>query len=81
MVADESKSIVPMDLVVSRELEIYGSHGMQAHEFPSMLRQIDAGILNPDKLIEKRVSLEEAVDILPQLDTLERKGIWVVDKF
>ncbi len=81
MVADASKSIVPMDLVVSRELEIYGSHGMQAHEFPSMLRQIDAGILNPDKLIEKRVSLEEAVDILPQLDTLERKGIWVVDKF
>ena len=36
---------LPMDLVVSQELEIYGSHGMPARDYPPMLRMIEDGRL------------------------------------
>ena len=29
---------LPMDLIIARELEIYGSHGMAARDYPAMLR-------------------------------------------
>ncbi|MEO0566078.1 MAG: zinc-binding dehydrogenase, partial [Chloroflexota bacterium] len=42
---DEADPAVPMGAVISKELEIYGSHGMQAHAYPPMLRQIASGTL------------------------------------
>ena len=42
---------LPMDLVVARELEIYGSHGMAAREYPAMLAQVADRTLRPDLLI------------------------------
>ena len=70
-----------MDLVVARELEILGSHGMQAHRYPEMLRMIQNGNLHPEKLIEKTISLEEAVLALPAMDRFEHKGVMVIDRF
>jgi alcohol dehydrogenase len=72
---------VPMDLVVAGELEILGSHGMQAFKYPEMLRMIQTGILNPEKLIEKTLSLEEAALALPAMDRFEHKGVMVIDRF
>ena len=40
-----------MDRVIARELELYGSHGMAAHEYPAMLRPLAAGALRPDPLV------------------------------
>ena len=34
-----------MDLVIARELEILGSHGMAAHDYPEMLALVAAGRL------------------------------------
>jgi len=39
----------------SDELEILGSHGMQAHKYPEMLKMIIDGKLHPEKLIEKTI--------------------------
>lgn len=72
---------VPMDLVVARELEILGSHGMQAFRYPEMLRMIQNGKLHPEKLIEKTLSLEEAALALPAMDRFEHKGVFVIDSF
>lgn len=72
---------VPMDLVVARELEILGSHGMQAFRYPEMLRMIQSGKLHPEKLIEKTISLEEAALALPAMDRFENKGVLVIDRF
>lgn len=70
-----------MDLVVAGELEILGSHGMQAFKYPEMLRMIQSGILHPEKLIEKTLSLEEAALVLPAMDRFEHKGVMVIDRF
>ena len=50
---------VPMDLVIGRELELLGSHGMAAHAYPEMLGLVAAGRLAPERLIATRIGLAE----------------------
>jgi alcohol dehydrogenase len=49
-----------MDRVVAWELEILGSHGMAAHEYPEMLARIADGRLRPDRLVGRTISLDAA---------------------
>ena len=44
---------------ITEELEIRGSHGMAAHEYPAMLARIAAGDLDPGRSIGRRVRLED----------------------
>jgi alcohol dehydrogenase len=72
---------IPMDQVIANELEILGSHGMQAHKYPQMLEMIKAGKLSPEKLIERTVSLEESIRILPEMDQFKNSGVTVINSF
>ncbi|MEM9934167.1 MAG: zinc-dependent alcohol dehydrogenase family protein [Bacteroidota bacterium] len=72
---------VPMDLVIANELEIIGSHGMQAHRYPEMMDMISSGKLQPDKLIEKTISLEEAPEALMNMNSFSQNGVWVINSF
>ncbi|MBO1753139.1 zinc-dependent alcohol dehydrogenase family protein [Actinotalea sp. BY-33] len=60
LVADHARTALPMDRVVGWELEIYGSHGMAAHEYPAMLEQVAAGVLRPDRLVTREIPLDDA---------------------
>jgi alcohol dehydrogenase len=51
---------LPMGLVVARELEIYGSHGMPARDYPAMLDLVASGALRPDLLVGTVIGLEDA---------------------
>jgi D-arabinose 1-dehydrogenase-like Zn-dependent alcohol dehydrogenase len=51
---------LPMDRVVARELEIYGSHGMAARDYPGLLRLVETGALRPDLLVGSVIGLEQA---------------------
>ena len=53
MLAEERNVSMPMFEVIAKELEIVGSHGMQAHRYEEMLRMIASGVLEPAKLIGK----------------------------
>jgi alcohol dehydrogenase len=81
MEAGQHQVAIPMDKVIGRELEIVGSHGMQAHKYPEMLEMIMDGRLEPGKLIGKRVSLEEAVDELMNMNSFTGTGVTVIDEF
>ena len=72
---------VPMDQVLANELEIIGSHGMQAFKYPEMLEMIKSGKLNPERLIEKTITLKEATIALPNMNKFENKGILVINSF
>ncbi|HEY3752424.1 MAG TPA: zinc-dependent alcohol dehydrogenase family protein [Pseudonocardiaceae bacterium] len=65
---------LPMDLVVSRELEIYGSHGMAAHEYPAMLAMVADGTLRPDLLVGSVIGLAGAGDALAAMGGLPSTG-------
>ena len=51
---------IPMDTVIAHELEIYGSHGMAARDYPPMLALIAEGTLRPDRLVGTVIGLEAA---------------------
>ena len=81
MTADYNHPRVPMDQVIAHELEMVGSHGMQAHEYPRMLRAALSGSVEPAKLVTRTVSLDEGVDILTEMGSYELLGVAVIDRF
>jgi len=81
LAGDDYRPRLPMEQVIGRELEILGSHGMQAHRYPEMLDLIAAGKLEPQRLIGKTVSLEEAPRELEEMDRFGAVGITVIDRF
>lgn len=60
---------LPMDRVIGHELEIYGSHGMAAHEYPAMLALIANGTLRPERLVGAVIPLDEAGSALVAMDS------------
>jgi len=68
MVGADARAPVPMDLVVARELEILGSHGMAAHDYSAMLASIVDGRLDPSRLVGRTISLDEAPAALMAMD-------------
>ena len=81
MTAEESNPPIPMDKVIANELEILGSHGMQAYEYSRLFEMIEKGKLHPEKLICKTISLEEALTELVTMNSFTAKGIIVINKF
>lgn len=79
MVADYRHPTIPMNLVIANELEILGSHGMQAHEYPAMLAMIAAGKLQPEKLIGQTISLAESIKALPDMAGFRGSGMTVIN--
>lgn len=81
MTGDHQHPQIPMELVIAKELEIVGSHGMQAHEYGRLIAMIESGKLQPQKLIGKTISLHEAAAELAAMDTFPGSGITIIDHF
>jgi alcohol dehydrogenase len=78
---DQSIARVPMGPVIANELEILGSHGMQAHRYPLMLEMIRNGDLQPGKLVHEKISLDEVPQRLTSMDSFDHVGVSVIDRF
>jgi alcohol dehydrogenase len=70
---------VPMSRVIAWELDLLGSHGMAAADYPRMLAMIERGALRPQDLIERVIGLSEAAELLPTFDSASLAGITLVD--
>lgn len=81
MLADQRHPPVPMDKVIANELEILGSHGMQAYRYNLMLEMIRAGKLQPEKLVGRTINLLEASSALTTLPTFSGTGVTVINQF
>jgi alcohol dehydrogenase len=81
MTGDHKHPKIPMDRVVANELEILGSHGMQAFRYNDMFEMIKSGKLNPGLLVGKTISLEDAPAALINMDKFENVGVTVINKF
>lgn len=81
MLAENSTPAIPMSKVIAHELEILGSHGMQAHRYGAMLAMLQTGKLAPDKLIGKTISLEQSIAALMAMDKFEATGVTVITEF
>lgn len=70
---------LPMDRVIAWELDVLGSHGMAATDYPSMMRLIEDGTLRPDMLVERTIGLEQAAELLPVFDQAPVAGMTMID--
>jgi D-arabinose 1-dehydrogenase-like Zn-dependent alcohol dehydrogenase len=68
---------VPMDLVIARELEIYGSHGMAARDYPAMMRLVADGTLHPGRLVGQVIALGDVGRALAAMDGPAGAGMTV----
>jgi alcohol dehydrogenase len=72
---------LPMEHVIAKELELLGSHGMQAHRYGEMLDLIAAVRLEPQRLIGKTIPLEHAPAELEAMGSFSAVGITVIERF
>lgn len=81
MLGGQNHPPVPMDKVIANELEILGSHGIQAYRYPALMEMIEAGKLHPERLVQKTITLDEALVELVNMDTFALSGVTVITKF
>ncbi|MGJ9405779.1 zinc-dependent alcohol dehydrogenase family protein [Nesterenkonia aurantiaca] len=72
-------SPVPMARAIAWELDLLGSHGMAAADYPGMLGLISSGALRPQDLIERVVGLEEAARLLPGIQRSVTPGMTMIN--
>ncbi|HNQ99853.1 MAG TPA: alcohol dehydrogenase catalytic domain-containing protein, partial [Trueperaceae bacterium] len=70
---------VPMARAIAWELDLLGSHGMAAVDYPKMLELIERGVLQPQRLIERTIGLAEAAELLPRFDRATVAGMTMID--
>ncbi len=80
MTGDDRRPTVPMDRVIAHELEILGSHGMQAHRYPELFKMIRNGALRPGLLVGRTIRLEDVPTELPRMDDFPGPGVTVIDR-
>ena len=81
MLAEEADPPLPMARVIAWELELFGSHGMQAHAYGPMLAMIGAGKLDPARLVTRTVTLAESGQALAEMGRFAHAGVTVIDRF
>ncbi len=81
LAGSEANPTIPMHFVIAKELEILGSHGMQAHAYPEMMQMILDHKIAPEQLIGRRISLEAAAGALMRMDSFEEKGMAMITQF
>ena len=72
---------IPMDRVIGAELQIIGTHGLQAYEYPEMLRTIGLAHLDLGQLVGSVIGLDDVPDALVAMNdpVPARAGLTVVD--
>ena len=70
---------MPMARVIAWELNLRGSHGMAARDYPEMLALVASGALDPSLLVKREVGLEEGAIALADLDKQGTGGITIIN--
>ncbi len=79
MVGADANAAVPMEQVIAKELELYGSHGMAASDYPAMLAEITAGHIDPGSLVTGRIDLAGLAGALSSMGVAASPGMVIAD--
>ncbi|MFT4108841.1 alcohol dehydrogenase catalytic domain-containing protein [Propionicimonas sp.] len=70
MLADHADAPLPWGPVIAQELEVVGSHGMAASDYPPLLDLVASGVLDPSRLVGRTVGLADTPTELMAFDQL-----------
>jgi alcohol dehydrogenase len=80
MLGDSAVAPVPMGRAIAEELEILGSHGMPAHDYPEMLELVASGLLDVRRLVGSVISLDTAPAAMGAMsEPATTSGMTVID--
>jgi len=79
LLGDQKAPSIPMDRVIADELEIYGSHGIQAHRYDAVWSLAASGKVNPALLLGRRIGLTDAAGALMAMDDFDSVGMTIID--
>jgi D-arabinose 1-dehydrogenase-like Zn-dependent alcohol dehydrogenase len=72
---------LPIDVILLKELRLFGAFGMQGQRYGTMLAMCEAGTLKPGRLVHQRVGLEGVTGVLEAMGTYDTTGVAVIDRF
>lgn len=81
LAGSEFQPRLPMELVIGRELEIYGSHGLAAADYGPLLDLVTARRIPMSSMIRRTISLDEAPAALAEMGRFGGPGITVINRF
>ncbi|NAS13261.1 zinc-dependent alcohol dehydrogenase family protein [Poritiphilus flavus] len=75
MTGEHNHPAIPMPLVIANELEILGSHGMQAHKYPEMFELVKTAGIDLNGMLTRTIGLDEVPESLSNLNRDTSAGI------
>jgi alcohol dehydrogenase len=81
MIGEAANPVIPMWQLHGREIEMYGVHGMQAWQYPSMLEMIEHRRVSPGALVTETLDLEQGVRHLMSMATYPGNGFVIINDF
>jgi alcohol dehydrogenase len=81
MIGEDAKPVIPMWRLHANEIELHGSHGMQAWRYPEMLDMVASGRVDPSALVTERIDLTRGAEILTEMADFPGTGFIVIDDF
>lgn len=78
---DETIMQIPMDVVYSGQLAIYGTRGMPSWRYPSLLSLIESGAVDLTPMITRKIPLSKATEELAAFDGPAAPGVAVITDF
>jgi alcohol dehydrogenase len=79
MLEGDREAAIPMDRVISHELELRGVHGMAVGRYDALLRLIADGAVDPARLIGRTIGLDEAGAELAAMGGFAQRGVTVIE--
>ncbi|KPV44271.1 zinc-dependent alcohol dehydrogenase family protein [Alicyclobacillus ferrooxydans] len=76
--AEQGMIALPIDFIVSCEVQMVGSFGMPVHRYPQLLQMVAQGVLKPGRLVTNTISIEEAGAVLSAMSDFSNMGVTVV---
>ncbi len=74
---EDARPAIPMDRVYAMELRVAGTIGMAVRHYPSLLRAITSGAVDPRPLITKTIGLDGISDELALMTSFGQTGVTV----
>ena len=78
LLTESGQSPIPMARVIAYELDLLGSHGMAAVDYPELLELVRTGVLRPNQLIERTLDLASGAKALASMAEVPQVGITII---
>ena len=79
MLEADRNAPLPMDRVISYELELRGVHGMAVGHYDALLRLVTSGAVDPARLIGRTIGLDDAGAELASMGEFAQRGVTVIE--